>query len=82
LYRIALSVGCLPQLLSSDPSPAFCSAKVSGFRKWQVTAMRLYCMENNDEEVSSRHFPFVKLGLLLAIQTLICRKKAQNSDGE
>ena len=45
------------QLLSSDPSPAFCSAKVSGFRKWQVTAMRLYCMENNDEEVSSRHFP-------------------------
>ena len=52
-----LYVGCLPRLLSSDPSPAFCSAKVSGFRKWQVTAMRLYCMENNDEEVSSRHFP-------------------------
>ena len=46
MYRIALSVGCLPRLLSSDPSPAFCSAKVSGFRKWQVTAMRLYCMEN------------------------------------
>lgn len=75
-------MGCLPRLLSSDPSPAFCSAEVSGFRKGQVTAMCLYCMENNDEEVSSQHFPFVKLGLLLAIQTLICRKKAQNSDGE
>ena len=51
MYRIALFMGCLPRLLSSDPSPAFCSAKVSGFRKWQVTAMRLYCMENNAEEV-------------------------------
>jgi hypothetical protein len=39
-------------------------------------------MENNDEEVSSQHVPFVKLDLLLTIQTLVCRKKAQNSDGE
>ena len=43
---------CLPRLLSSDPSPAFCSAEVSGFRKWQVTAKCLYYMKNNDEEVS------------------------------
>lgn len=52
MYRIALFMGCLPRLLSSDPSPAFCSAEVSGFRKWQVTAKCLYYMKNNDEEVS------------------------------
>lgn len=74
--------GLPPQFFLSDPSPVFCSAKVSEFHKWQVTAMFLYCMENNDEEVSSQHVPFVKLDLLLTIQTLVCRKKAQNSDGE
>ena len=31
MYRIALFMGCLPRLLSSDPSPAFCSAKVSSY---------------------------------------------------
>ena len=43
--------GLPPQFFLSDPSPVFCSAKVSGFHKWQVTAMFLYCMENNAEEV-------------------------------
>ncbi|REC37158.1 hypothetical protein CF162_01960 [Parabacteroides distasonis] len=52
MYRIALSVGCLPLFFSSDPGPAFCPAKVPVFRKWQVTAKCLYCMKNNDEEVS------------------------------
>ena len=73
-----------PVASASLPSePPFCSAKVVGLRKCQVTAISLCFIKNNDAGCACPTFLMSKTCRVTYNPNLIeAEKKAQNSDGE